>query len=348
MSLRDGPLNDMKPPLAWLAVAALAVALIAAIAIFVADRRGAPLFPAASQVREKFDSVMGPVEAVVSAPAHWAREGVGAVSAYVMAGSQNRKLKSELAETRFYGDQLNSLRDENARLRALLGVRTDPPLPMVGARTVVDARGPLSNTRLADVGADQGVLEGNPVLSEHGLVGRVVGVAPSMSRILLLTDVDSRVPVLIARTNARAILTGDGGPTPKLAYLRTHDAPQVGDRVLTSGDGGVIPRGLPVGTVVQSLEGWRVALDCDAAPIDFVRILLFRDFSQLVAPGAMAPKTLPPLTTAPPTPTPAAQAPATQTPAPQTPPAKVPMAKAPKAGVPVIQSAPARAASSDP
>jgi len=333
----------MKPPLAWLAVAALAVALIAAVAIFVADRRGAPLFPAASEVREKFDSVMGPVEAVISAPAHWGREGVNAVSAYVMAGSQNRKLKAELAETRFYGDQLNSLRDENARLRALLGVRTDPPLPMVGARTVVDARGPLSNTRLADVGADQGVMEGNPVLSEHGLVGRVIGVAPSMSRILLLTDVDSRVPVLIARTNARAILTGDGGPTPKLAYLRTHDAPQVGDRVLTSGDGGVIPRGLPVGTVVQSLEGWRVALDCDSAPIDFVRILLFRDFSQLLAPGAMAPKILPPLATAPPTPTPAAQAPAAQAPPP-----KAPVAKVPKAEVPAPQSAPARAESSDP
>jgi rod shape-determining protein MreC len=85
--------------------------------------------------------------------------------------------------------------------------------------------------------------------------------------------------------------------------------------VLTSGDGGVIPRGLPVGTVVASLEGWRVALDCDAAPIDFVRILLFRDFSQLVAPGAMAPKTLPALSTAPPNPTPAALAPAAQTPA---------------------------------
>jgi rod shape-determining protein MreC len=150
-----------------------------------------------------------------------------------------------------------------------------------------------------------------------------------MSRILLLTDVDSRVPVLIARTNARAILTGDGGPTPKLAYLRTHDAPRVGDRVLTSGDGGVIPRGLPVGTVVPSLEGWRVALDCDAAPIDFVRILLFRDFSQLVAPGAIAPKTLPPLSTAPPTPTPAAQPPAGPAPAAKAPAAEVPPAHSP-------------------
>jgi rod shape-determining protein MreC len=219
-----------------------------------------------------------------------------------MAGSQNRELKAKLARTQTYADEIAALRDENARLRSLLGVRTDPPLPMVGARTVIDARGPFSNSRLANVGADQGVVEGNPVLSEHGLVGRVSGVGPAMSRILLLTDVDSRVPVLIERTNARAILTGDGGPSPKLAYLRTHEAPHPGDLVLTSGDGGVIPRGLPVGVVTNSLDGWRVALDSDAAPIDFVRVLLFRDFSQLVAPGALSSTALPSLSTAPPAP----------------------------------------------
>jgi rod shape-determining protein MreC len=309
VSLRDHPLGDLKPPLRWLAAAALAVAVIVSAAIFLGDRHsGDPTGPFA-QVRARFDTLVGPVDAVVSAPAFWAREGVGAVSDYVLAGSQNRRLKAELAATRVYGDEITALREENARLRALLGVKTDPPLPMVGARTVIDARGPFANTRLADVGSDQGVIEGNPVLSENGLVGRVMGVSPRMSRILLLTDPDSRVPVQIERADARAILTGDGGASPKLAYLRTHEALRVGDRVLTSGDGGVIPRGLPVGTVVRSLDGWRVALDADAAPIDFVRILLFRDFSQVVAPGALAPATLPSLRTTPPPP-PAAPVPA--------------------------------------
>ncbi|HEY2481094.1 MAG TPA: rod shape-determining protein MreC [Caulobacteraceae bacterium] len=181
---------------------------------------------------------------------------------------------------------------------------------MVAADTVLDARGPFSNSRLADAGADQGVVEGNPVLSEHGLVGRIVGVAPRASRIMLLTDVDSRTPVMIPRTNGRAILSGDGGSAPALAYLRSHDALKVGDRVLTSGDGGVVPRGLAVGTVTKGFDGaWRVALDTDATPIDFVRILLFKDFSQLAAPpspGVLpstntdAPEAAPPV--APPTP----------------------------------------------
>ena len=80
--------------------------------------------------------------------------------------------------------------------------------------------------------------------------------------ILLLTDAESRTPVLLVRTNGRAILSGDGGDAPKLDYVRTAIGLKEGDRVLTSGDGGVFPRGLPVGTVVQGLDGgWRVALD---------------------------------------------------------------------------------------
>ena len=92
-------------------------------------------------------------------------------------------------------------------------------------------------------------------MSEHGLVGRVIGVTDGASRVLLLTDVASRTPVMIDRTNARAILTGDGGPNPRLDYLRGHDPIQEGDRLLTSGDGGVLPRGLPVGTAVKGLDG---------------------------------------------------------------------------------------------
>ena len=294
MSLRDGPLGDIKPPLAWMAGVALIIAIGASLAFFVGDRRGTARGQALVTTRRAADAVVGPVGGILSAPIGWIRQGVDAGREYVFAGTQNRALKRQLIEAGAWKDEAVALRNENARLRALLGVKTDPPIPMVFARTVIDARGPFANTRLADAGADRGVIEGNPVLSERGLVGRVTGVGPGISRIMLLTDIESRTPVLIARTNGRAILTGDGGPNPSLAYLRTHDLLRAGDRVLTSGDGGVLPRGLPVGSAVMGLDGvWRVALDSDASPIDFVHILLFRDFSQLVAPGTLAPRTLP-------------------------------------------------------
>lgn len=273
---------------------ALIVAVIFALAVILGDRRETMRADAYDKTRATVDKVVTPVGGVVSAPVGWVRGGIDAVSGYFLAGSQNQRLKQELIAARKWRDEAIALREENAQLRTLMGVKTDPPIPMVFARTVTDSRGPFANTRLADAGSERGVVQGNPVLGEHGLVGRVVGVAPNASRILLLTDLESRTPVLTPRTNARAILIGDGGPNPKLAYLRTHDPLKEGDRVLTSGDGGVFPRGLPVGVVVKGYDGsWRVALDADAGPIDFVQIMLFRDFSQLVDAAALAPKALP-------------------------------------------------------
>jgi rod shape-determining protein MreC len=309
VSLRDGPLGEIKPPLIWLAVAALVVAAGVALGLFVTDNTRRSAF---AGIRRSADSVTAPVGAVLSVPVHAAGDGVGMIRAYILAGSQNRQLRTDLAAALSWRDEALSLRQENARLRTLLGVATRPPLPMVAADTVLDARGPFSNSRLADAGAEQGIVEGNPVLSEHGLVGRIVGVGAHASRIMLLTDVDSRTPVMIPRTNGRAILAGDGGAAPALSYLRTHDALRVGDRVLTSGDGGVVPRGLAVGSIVKGLDGaWRVSLDADAAPIDFVRILLFKDFSQIATSADLAPGVLPSTNTdAPEAPPPTAAKPA--------------------------------------
>ncbi len=309
MSLRDGPLSDIKPPVAWLTAVVLVFAVIVAGVLFVSDRPGLDRAGPLVAVRRAADGASARVGGVFAAPVRWVGDGADAVRAYILAGSQNRALRQELANAETWRDQAVALAAENAQLRALLGAKTDPPLPMVFARTVVDARGPFSNSRLADAGADREVIEGNPVLGQHGLVGRVVGVDAHASRIMLLTDPQSRTPVLVARTNGRAILTGDGGPNPELAYLRTHDPLREGDRILTSGDGGVLPRGLPVGVAVKGLDGgWRVALDSDSAPIDFVRILLFKDFSQVAPPADLAPRVLPSTATDPPRPTPAGPA----------------------------------------
>jgi rod shape-determining protein MreC len=211
--------------------------------------------------------------------------------------SENRRLKQRVAELERWRDAAIALKNINTRYESLLKLRTEPSIPMVAARVVSDARGPFSNARLADAGAGQGVKVGNPVISEHGVVGRVVGVEKSVSRILLLTDVESRTPVLVDRTNARAILTGDGGAIPRLEFVRGRDPVKEGDRILTSGDGGLYPRGLPVGVAVKDFRGgWRVRLYTDQAGIDFVRILVFDDFSQMVDQAALENAPLPPLT----------------------------------------------------
>lgn len=283
MSFRDNPLGELKVPLTWAAAVALVVAAVAATAILISDRRETFKAEAYGATRRASDTVLAPVGDVLAAPGRWIGAGIDTVRDYFAAASENRDLKAELREMRQWRDVAIALRDENARYRTLLGLKTDPPIPMVAARIVTDSRGPFADTRLANAGSERGVKAGNPVMSENGLVGRVIGVTEGASRVLLLTDIASRTPVMIDRTNARAILTGDGGPNPRLDYLRGRDPIREGDRLLTSGDGGVVPRGLPVGTAVKGLDGrWRVVLASDRAPIDFVRILLFQDFTQVV------------------------------------------------------------------
>jgi rod shape-determining protein MreC len=293
LSLRDGPFGDIRVPLTWSAAAALVIATIIAAALLMSHQRDPMKVGAYDAAHRAVDVVAAPVGGALSAPVRWTHGALDYVRGYFFAVSQNRQLKADLRDDVATRDKLAQADLEVARLKAVLGIKTDPPLPQVAAETISDSRGPFANTRLANAGRDKGVTEGNPVLSEHGLVGRIVGVSDHVSRILLLTDAESHVPVILVRTNGRAILTGDGGGAPKLDDVRTAVGLKEGDRVLTSGDGGVFPRGLPVGTIVKGDDGWRVALDSDAAPIDYVQILLFTDFSQLTNEQALAPKELP-------------------------------------------------------
>ena len=282
MSYRDNPLGELRVPLTWTAGIVFIVVLIASVTVLLSDRREAFDTDDYGRPRTLSDKVMAPVGDALSTPGRLTGQGVDGIKGYFFAVSENRQLRAQLKEMQQWRDVAIALRDTNERYRAVLGLKTDPPIPMASARIVTDSRGPFANSRLANTGSEAGIKPGNPVMSENGLVGRVIGVTEGVSRVLLLTDVASRTPVMIDRTNSRAILTGDGGPNPKLDYLRGQDPVKNGDRVLTSGDGGVFPRGLPVGVAVKGLDGrWRVVLASDKAAVDYVRILLFQVFTQV-------------------------------------------------------------------
>jgi rod shape-determining protein MreC len=328
MSYRDNPLGELRVPLTWTAGIVFLVVLIASVAVLLSDRREVFDTDAYGRPRTLSDKVMAPVGDALSTPGRLTGQGVDGVKGYFFAVSENRRLNEELKEMRQWRDVALALRDTNERYRAVLGLKTDPPIPMASARIVTDSRGPFANSRLANAGSEAGIKPGNPVMSENGLVGRVVGVTDGVSRVLLLTDAASRTPVMIDRTNSRAILTGDGGPNPRLEYLRGQDPVRSGDRILTSGDGGVFPRGLPVGVAIKGLDNrWRVVLASDKAAVDYVRILLFQDFTQVVnraglekvevPPATPGASTLPPSAATPPAvPPPATPPPATVRPAP--------------------------------
>jgi rod shape-determining protein MreC len=301
VAYRDGPFENLKVPVAWTAALALIAAGTAALLLLLGDKRETLTAEGYGAARGAFDRVAAPANGVLAAPVRWTGQGSNWISDYFFAVSENRRLKAEVQKLQAEHDANIALRNEKRRYESLLGMRTEPAVPMVTARAVSETRGPFVNARLIDRGADQGIKVGNPVINEHGLIGRVLGTTGGVSRVLLLTDVASKTPVLVDRTDARAILTGDGSDNPKLEYLRGKDTIREGDRILTSGDGGVFPRGLPVGVAAKGLDGsWRVKLFSEHGSLDFVRVLLFQDFTQLVKPESLNAPPLASLNTAPP------------------------------------------------
>ncbi|MET3781600.1 rod shape-determining protein MreC [Brevundimonas sp. 1080] len=300
MAFRDGPFENIKVPLAWTAAVVVVVAVIGAIVLLLGDRTTSEGGSTMGAARGGFEAAAGPVGGVFAAPVRWAGAARDYVGGYFFAIGENRRLKAEIAELRGWRDEAIAQKNINGRYEALLGLRTEPPVPMATGRAISESRGPFSNAKLIDVGSAKGVRIGNPVVTEHGLVGRITGVTGSVSRVVLLTDVASRTPVMIERTDARAMLTGDGGDSPRLEFIRGSGSIKAGDRILSSGDGGGLPRGLPIGVAAKGVDGaWRVKLFSDHGAIDYVRVLLFQSFGQLVSPNALNAPPLAGLTTAP-------------------------------------------------
>lgn len=286
MAFRDGPFENLKLPLAWTAAAVVVVGCVAAVVMLASGSRSTTR--QAPYMRAGIESAAAPVGEVLSAPVRWTGDVVGYVKGYFFAVSENRRLREQVAELQDWRDEAIALKNVNARYEQMLGVHVDPPIPMVTGRSVLDSRGPFARARLVNLGARDGVRPGNPVLSEHGLVGRISGTSTNVSRMVLVTDVASRIPVMVERTDARAILTGDASRNPRLDYVRGVGMVKEGDRVITSGDGGSVPRGLPVGVVAKGIDGsWRVKLFSERTAIDYVRVLLFQDFNQLIDPTAL-------------------------------------------------------------
>ena len=191
---------------------------------------------------------------------------------------ENERLRAENAALKAAQDKTRAVEYQLQRYKALLNVRIDPPADFVTARVIGDSGGPFMRSLIVTTGAEQGVTKGQAVVDMQGLIGRVVAVGPEASRTMLLTDPTSRVPVLVLPGNYRAMILGDNSDNPSLKFLGPGVKVKAGDRIITSGDGGYLPPGLPVGRVAAHRDEGdiiRVDLDSDFGQLDFVRILKF-------------------------------------------------------------------------
>ena len=130
------------------------------------------------------------------------------------------------------------------------------PCTIVTGSVIADARGPFLRSALINLGRDNGVRVGYAVIDGDGLIGRVVDAGSSVARVLLLSDLNSRIPVLVGPAGIRALVSGDNAAELKLEFLPDGASLYAGDEVYTSGSEGVLPRGLRVGVVTGA--AWRL------------------------------------------------------------------------------------------
>ncbi|MDO5613151.1 MAG: rod shape-determining protein MreC [Paracoccus sp. (in: a-proteobacteria)] len=199
---------------------------------------------------------------------------VAGFQSYSRLYEQNQELRRELQRMTAWKEAAVQLEQENAKLLAQNNVRIDPALTSVTGMVTVDSGTAFRQSLLLNVGARDGIVDGWATMDGLGLVGRISGVGERTSRVLLLTDPSSRVPVTIQPSGQHALLSGDNTPRPVLDFIEGPENVRPGDRVVTSGDGGVFPPGLLVGQVAQGADRrMRLSMAADYGRLEFLRVV---------------------------------------------------------------------------
>ncbi len=207
---------------------------------------------------------------------------------YARIYEQNQELRRELQQMRAWKEAALQLEQENAKLLDLNNVRLDPKLTFITGVVLADSGSPFRQSVIINIGARDGIIDGWAATDGLGLVGRISGVGSRTARVILLTDSNSRIPVVVQPSGQRALLAGDNSPRPLLEFLENPELVRPGDRVVTSGDGGVFPAGLLVGQVARAAGGkLRVLLAADYERLEFLRVLRSRPGEPITDPGSL-------------------------------------------------------------
>jgi len=219
---------------------------------------------------------LAPVLDVLARPMT-AAQSVGSAFHEIMSlHNDNKRLRAENARLIEWQNTVVVLEKENRELRALLKFKTEPHFSYVSARVIADTGGPYDRGLIVTAGKEDGVRKGMAAMTGEGLVGRVVEVGDWSSRVMLISDLNSRVPVALAETGDRAILAGDNSPQPKLMFLARDAVVTDGAHVLTSGHGGIFPPNLPVGVLRETSRGsYTVVTSADLGRLAYVRLVDF-------------------------------------------------------------------------
>ncbi|MEM6275473.1 MAG: rod shape-determining protein MreC [Pseudomonadota bacterium] len=274
--------EEFSGPVRRLLVAVLALFLIAVFILWRIDSPRVERFrtEVTDALVPNFDWAMAPITGMADLASDF--------RSYQRIYDQNQELKRELQQMKAWKEAALQLEQENARLLDLNKVRLDPKFTHVTGVVLADSGSPFRQSVLINVGDRDGILDGWATMDGLGLVGRISGVGTTTSRVILLTDASSRVPVTIQPAGVRAILAGDNSARPLLDLVENVDALRPGDRVFSSGDGQVFPADVLVGEVVQDADRrLRVRLVADYERLEFLRVIRTHDTEAITDSGVL-------------------------------------------------------------
>ncbi|MGD9617107.1 MAG: rod shape-determining protein MreC [Alphaproteobacteria bacterium] len=225
-------------------------------------------------LRTGIADMAAPVLDALSQPLGAATAAVERVRGMANIYQDNLRLAEENRKLLQWQQVALKLSAENEAMRGLLKVVPESGVAYVTARLIGNSSGLYVRTALVNAGADQGVARGQAAIAEGGLIGRLTEVGRRAARVLLITDLNSRIPVVIPASRTSAVLAGDNSDRPRLVFASEPKAIRIGDRIVTSGDGGVFPPGLPVG-VVAALDpgGARIEPYAELSQLDYVLLV---------------------------------------------------------------------------
>jgi rod shape-determining protein MreC len=195
--------------------------------------------------------IMRPLQIAAQTTMNWIQDIQDSYSTLAGYKSENEKLRKRIEQLEVERNQLLEAEATNRRLQQLLEFRSRLPSGTVTASIIADSASSWFKSCLLDKGSADGVRKGMAVVTPLGIVGQVVAVTGRTAKVLLLSDPNSGVDVLVQRTRARGIVSGSLDDGTTLKYVKRSEDIQEGDRLVTSGLDGIFPKGIVVGTVIK-------------------------------------------------------------------------------------------------
>ena len=260
-----------SPLKAWVQRFAFLLLVAAALSLMVI---GKTEIVAVERVRATVTDAFTPILNLLTSPTDALVEGIDNLRELGDLRAENARLREEQERLLHWQSAARQLETENRELRDMLNLVPPSQIRFVSARVIGDLGGAFVRSVLVDAGSRDGVRKGQAAITGEGLAGRVFEVGNRAARLLLLTDINSRIPVVIERTRDRGVVAGNNSEQLRLLYLDPEVEVEIGDRIVTSGHGGAVVPGLPVGivTAVNDLE-IRVQPFVDWDRLEYVRML---------------------------------------------------------------------------